>query len=68
MAVQAVMGEEGSSEKPWAAGNGPGKRKRSRRKWCLRQIAQIALEDEVSCIHLMPFPRGVLLHMQSGLR
>lgn len=61
VAIQAVLTDEGSGGKPWAAGavaQSPGKRKRSRRRWCLQEMAQVALEDEVSCIHLLPYPQG----------
>ena len=69
-AVQAVLTDEGSMGKPWsagAAGQAPGKRKRSRRKWCLQHMADVSLQDEVSCIHLLPFPQGdPALHTEPG--
>lgn len=60
-AVQAVLCDEGAGGRPWGAGGvaqSPGKRKRSRKRWCLRGLAQIPLQDEVSCIHLLPYPQG----------
>jgi hypothetical protein len=63
VAVQAVLADEGSGGRPWVAGavaQSPGKRKRSRRRWCLQESARVALEDEVSCIHLLPYPQGQL--------
>ncbi|KAL0029551.1 hypothetical protein WJX79_003442 [Trebouxia sp. C0005] len=61
VAVQAVLADEGSGGRPWVAGavaQSPGKRKRSRRRWCLQETACVALQDEVSCIHLLPYPQG----------
>ncbi|KAL0033688.1 hypothetical protein WJX77_000833 [Trebouxia sp. C0004] len=61
VAVQAVLADEGCGGRPWVAGavaQSPGKRKRSRRRWCLQETARVALEDEVSCIHLLPYPQG----------
>ncbi len=61
VAVQAVLAEEGSGGRPWVAGavaQSPGKRKRGRRRWCLQETARVALQDEVSCIHLLSYPQG----------
>ena len=63
VAVQVVLAEEGSGGRPWVAGavaQSPGKRKRSRRRWCLQETARVALQDEVSCIHLLPYHQGQL--------
>ena len=61
IAVQAVLCDEGSGGRSWGAGGvaqSPGKRKRTRKRWCLQHIAQAPLQDEVSCIHLLSYPPG----------
>ena len=61
VAVQAVLCDEGPGGRLWGAGGvaqSPGKRKRTRKRWCLQDLAQAPLQHEVSCIHVLPFPQG----------
>lgn len=60
VALQAVLvdGALVGQKQGASATNSPGKRKRGRKKWSLQELARVAVSDEVSCIHIMPYPAG----------
>ena len=60
VALQAVLvdGALVGQKQGASATNSPGKRKRGRKRWSLQELARVGLSDEVSCIHIMPYPAG----------